>query len=158
MPRRWDAIIRRDLTTNLADARDALPAGTTERLTRLHERFQPYFMEVPPICFLDDTTTKNVIMLDGVLQGLVDFDWVAYGDPLYLIGLVQMAVAADAPGGQFYVEELCRLWPVTRFQRTVVDFYSAIFASHFLAYRRRQAPPADFSRELAALDRFLARL
>jgi len=40
-------------------------------------------LAVPAICFLDDLTTKNVIVQDGVLQGVVDFDHVCYGDPLF---------------------------------------------------------------------------
>ena len=48
-----------------------------------------------PICFLDDLTIKNVIVAEGKLQGIVDFDWVCYGDPLYMIALTQTAVVSD---------------------------------------------------------------
>lgn len=44
--------------------------------------FDSYTSEVKPTPFLDDTTTKNVIINDGKLSGIVDVDYVNFGDHL----------------------------------------------------------------------------
>jgi aminoglycoside phosphotransferase (APT) family kinase protein len=48
---------------------------------------ETYFSSVQPTYFLDDLTSKNVIVQDGELRGLVDFDVVCYDDPLYWLAL-----------------------------------------------------------------------
>ena len=43
----------------------------------------------------------------GELQGMVDFDVVCYGDPLYMVGLTATAIVIDVGTRElFYVEEL----------------------------------------------------
>ncbi len=96
-------------------------------------RFETYFRQVPPVCFLDDITVKNVIVQNGELQGLVDFDCVCYGDPLYWLALTAVGVVSDVgAAGQFYVEELKRLWRLTSEQEQVLAFYCAFMAQGFV--------------------------
>ena len=42
----------------------------------------PTLEAVPPLPFLDDLTTKNVLVDGGRLSGVVDVDVVCFGDPL----------------------------------------------------------------------------
>jgi len=108
------------------------------RARRQRERFEAYFRSAPPTCFLDDITVKNVIVRNGELQGLVDFDCVCYGDPLLWLALTATGVVSDVGMRElFYVEELKRLWKVLPSQEPVLALYSAIFALDFL---RRSAP------------------
>ena len=44
-------------------------------------RFERYFAQIRPTPFLDDTTTKNVIVHEGKLSGIVDVDWICFGYP-----------------------------------------------------------------------------
>ncbi|GCE31119.1 hypothetical protein KDA_66030 [Dictyobacter alpinus] len=99
-------------------------------------QFEAYLEHVPPTCFLDDLTTKNVLIQHGRLQGCIDFDCVCYGDPLFNLSLTQTGVLSDVgEPGLFYVEELCRCWQITEQQRQVVNFYSAIHAIDFLKFQ-----------------------
>lgn len=107
---------------------------------------QPYFDLVPPTCFLDDLTTKNVIIEKGRLTGFVDFDCVCYGDPLLQLGLTQTAVVGDLQTTSLrYVDELVEATDMTAQDRRVMDLYSAVFAIEFL---REQAEPDDRSERL----------
>jgi aminoglycoside phosphotransferase len=102
---------------------------------------------IEPICFLDDLTTKNVIVHDGVLQGVVDFDVVCYGDPMYWLALAQVAILSDVgEAGQFYVDELIRLWAPSAFEMANLALYSALHAAEFLRW-------PDDSRTHAAVAR-----
>ncbi|MCY6485182.1 phosphotransferase [Clostridium aestuarii] len=104
-------------------------------ITIMYE-FKVYFDSVSPTCFLDDITLKNVIIKEGKLEGLIDFDWVCYGDPLYTIALVQTGTMVHLNDKcMYYVEELCKFWNVTDFQRKVIDFYSLIHAAKFVNFQ-----------------------
>jgi phosphotransferase family enzyme len=90
---------------------------------------------IEPICFLDDLTTKNVIVHDGILSGVVDFDVVCYGDPMYWLALTQVAILSDVgAAGQFYVDELIRLWDPSAFEHANLALYSALHAAEFLRW------------------------
>ncbi len=121
-------------------------------------RFEAYLRQVPPACFLDDITVKNVIIQDGELQGLIDFDCVCYGDPLYWLALTAVGVVSDvgAPG-QFYVSELKRLWGLTPQQEQALAFYCALMAQDFVRGMADQETPEWKSRMQEATEKWLAR-
>ena len=130
-----DLGVDRDFADLIADVRRALDRSS-ERLD-----------EIEPICFLDDLTTKNVIVHGGVLQGVVDFDVVCYGDPMYWLALTQVAILSDVgQPGQFYVDELIRLWAPSAFEMANLALYSALHAAEFLRW-------PDDSRTHAAVAR-----
>jgi len=90
---------------------------------------------VKPVCFLDDLTTKNVIVHEGRLSGVVDFDVVCYGDPMYWLALTRVAVLSDVgSAGWFYVEELQRIWGPNERDLQNLNLYSALHAAAFITY------------------------
>ncbi len=120
-------------------------------------RFETYLRQVRPVCFLDDITVKNVIVQEGSLQGLIDFDCVCYGDPLYWLALTAVGVACDAdPAGLFYVEELKRLWTLTQEQGKVLAFYCVVMAQNFVRRMGVQETPEWNRRMQDAMERWLA--
>ncbi|MFN8536699.1 MAG: aminoglycoside phosphotransferase family protein [Thermomicrobiales bacterium] len=151
----WDL-----LQAELASRKQYPPTGPyTELVARLSQaidRCAPYLHAVPPICFLDDVTTKNVIIENGELQGLIDFDVVCYGDPLFQIGLTATAVIADiGPSSFYYVEELCRLWPLTADQQRAVWLYAANFGLEFIQRSQNEEPPVWTQRMLTHVEHWL---
>ena len=54
-----------------------------------------YLRHVKPTPFLDDMTTKNVIIDGHYLSGIVDTDQVCFGDPLFTIALTKMALLSQ---------------------------------------------------------------
>ena len=144
----WTALIDHDLEKNLHRTRELLPEHVEPDLLRRAHALQPYFDAVPPTPFLDDLTTKNVIVQDGQLRGIVDFDVICYGDPLYWLGLTRTAVLTHAPAKSFYVDELARLWGA---DEEVVGFYSALFALDFMAEGGRNTRPETLERLLGLL-------
>jgi len=128
----WD-LLQAELASRKQNPPTSPYTELVARLSQAIDRCAPYLHAVPPICFLDDVTTKNVIIENGELQGLIDFDVVCYGDPLFQIGLTATAVIADiGPSAFYYVEELCRLWPLTNEQQRAVWLYAANFGLEFI--------------------------
>lgn len=135
----WTQIIERDIRNHIDHIIDEVTPETILLLQTMKQRYTPYFDQVEPVCFLDDLTIKNVIVAEGKLQGIVDFDWVCYGDPLYMIALTQTAVVSDiGDQGMPYVEALCRQWGANREQRALIDFYSVIHALQFIGFHQRE--------------------
>ena len=127
-----------------------------EPLRRLLVRYRPTFDAIPPTCFLDDITTKNVIVHNGALAGIVDLDVVCYGDPMYMLGLTATAVIADlGPGQMRYVEALRGAWEVTESQYRRACLYSALLAMDFIG-RDVAASAAWTARMNHAIERWMA--
>ena len=121
-------------------------------------RFETYLRQVRPVCFLDDITVKNVIVQNRKLQGLIDFDCVCYGDPLYWLALTAVGIVSDAGlAGQFYGDELKRLWGLTPQQEQVLAFYCALMARNFVRRMAGQETPEWNRRMQEATEKWLAR-
>jgi aminoglycoside phosphotransferase (APT) family kinase protein len=97
------------LDASLARSRQRIGSGgcfdltpveqTRQRLEQLRQRID----RQPPIPFLHDTTTKNVIVTEaGEFSGVVDVDDLCFGDPRYAAALT-LAVLMVFGGPQSYV-------------------------------------------------------
>jgi aminoglycoside phosphotransferase len=75
------------------------------------------------------------MVYEGHLQGIVDFDVVCYGDPMYWLALAQVAVVSDiGEPGQFYIDELIRRWNPSDFERANLALYCVLHAVEFLSW------------------------
>jgi aminoglycoside phosphotransferase (APT) family kinase protein len=139
---RWIDAVRADRRLILGSADVSVDGGVDRELAdliadlhRALDRSSARLDAIEPICFLDDLTTKNVIVHNGVLRGVVDFDVVCYGDPMYWLALTRVAILFDVgAAGQFYVDELTRLWEPSAFELTNLALYSALHAAEFLRW------------------------
>lgn len=146
----WAQIIERNLESHLGNITDDVSSEAVNQLQVIKQHYEPYLNQVEPVCFLDDLTIKNVIVHEGKLQGIVDFDWVCYGDPLYMIALTQTAVVSDiGDQGMPYVEELCRQWGADQELRKLIDFYSVIHALQFIGFHKREKNDVCMQRVLS---------
>lgn len=131
----WQALIDDMLARSIQAATPHVSVNVLATTANLIEGLAPYLQKVPPVCFLDDLTVKNVIVKDGVLRGVVDFDCVCYGDPLLTIALAQTGMIFDiGEPGRYYIDELCRHYGVDEEARRIVDCYSLVMALEFLSY------------------------
>jgi aminoglycoside phosphotransferase (APT) family kinase protein len=120
-----------------------LIGGLRARLCTLRSRVEPYFDQVKPTPFLDDLTTKNVLVENGELSGIIDVDFVCYGDPLLGAGATMACVAADVPqAGAFYGDELIRCWNPNSQQWLASGFYAALWGIGLLHKTDATADPA----------------
>jgi aminoglycoside phosphotransferase len=86
---------------------------------------------LPPIPFLHDTTTKNVIVTpEGTFSGIVDVDDLCFGDPRYVAALTLASLTASA-GPTHYVDAWMSLAGY-RYDR-IFRLYVALFIIDFMS-------------------------
>jgi len=126
------------------------------RLRALRRFVEPYFASLRPTCFLDDMTVKNVLVEHGDLQGIIDVDFVCYGDPLMTIGTTLAHIAADVgEAGRFYGEELLRCAAPSRDAQRAIYFYSSLWMTGFLAAAEAAGQAQRAAELLQATDAML---
>ena len=144
----WRAVI--DDSIGRSRSRIELANVVSTRGTRLLEQyaanFDAYFASVRPIPFLDDMTTKNVLIHDGRLAGVVDTDWICFGDPLLTVALTETSLLSAGRDLE-YVEHWCSLLALSQQQRAAIRFYVAMFCADFMSelghHFNREQPLVD---------------
>jgi aminoglycoside phosphotransferase (APT) family kinase protein len=133
-----------------------------ERASRALARHESYFSSVQPTPFLDDMTTKNVLVSGGRLTGIVDVDQLCFGDPLLTVGLTQMALLAASLDLE-YTEHWMNLLSLTEQQRKIAEAYTLLFCIDFMGelgqrFNRPETASIDFDKlsHLATLFEGLA--
>ena len=92
----------------------------------------------------------------GDLQGIIDVDFVCYGDPLMTIGTTLAHIAADVgAAGRFYGEELIRCAAPSRDAHRAIYFYSSLWMTGFLAAAEAAGQAQRAAELLQATDAML---
>jgi hypothetical protein len=81
---------------------------------------------------LDDTTTKNVLISDGRLRGIVDVDYVCFGDPLFTVALTRMALLSMGADLE-YTDAWCAALALDAHERAALTLYTCVFCVDFLS-------------------------
>lgn len=137
-----------------------------ERMERVRAHalaISEYLEAVPPVAFLDDTTTKNVLVHEGRLSGVVDTDCVCFGDPLFTLAITRVALVAHGHDTE-YTDAWQDLLALNADQRRALSVYVAVFCLDLMSefgqqFNQDEPLPTDdaFLRRLdALLDETLA--
>lgn len=128
---------------DLARSASSVPSSLYQLVVRALDAHRETLATILPTCFLDDITIKNVIIESGQLRGVVDFDVVCYGDPLYTIALTATGIVSDVGTDHLdYVERLLHHWHATPADRARTGLYAAIFGLEFLSRMSATESPA----------------
>jgi Ser/Thr protein kinase RdoA (MazF antagonist) len=114
------------------------------QLARMLERMAPDWETTPATPFLHDITTKNVIVSEGKLSGIVDVDDLCHGDPLFQIALTKMALISQE-SSLGYIDYLLESYG--RHTPNHLDLYTALCCLDFLSElgQRFNGNPLDTS-------------
>ena len=131
-------------------------------LARRLGALEGYLAAVQPRLFFDDATTKNVIVSEGRLSGIVDVDSLCVGDPFLALGLTKTALLSLGEDSR-YVDYQAVALDASAEERAAIDLYAAIFCVIFLGehgqrFNRREPEPMDWpaiGRQRAALESLL---
>lgn len=102
------------------------------KLKKIVPYFKEYFNSVKPEPFLDDITTKNVLIHEGKLSGIIDLDWISFGDEVLFLGLVTMALLSmkvDLDYADYLKEEM----KLNELQESALKFYILMFCVIFMS-------------------------
>ena len=107
-------------------------AGRAEPLRNAANGLAAHFESIRPRAFLDDITTKNVLIHEGNLAGIVDVDEICFGDRIAPIGLTKASLLSRG-----FVIDYIDYWSealhLNEVERKALDFYAAASAFCFLA-------------------------
>ena len=119
------------------------------KLKKIVPYFKEYFNSIKPVPFLDDITTKNVLIHEGKLSGVIDLDWISFGDEVLFLGLVTMALLsmkADIDYADYLKDEM----NLNEMQKRALKFYVLMFCVIFMSEKGmcfNQTEPMKVSEE-----------
>ena len=119
------------------------------KLKKIVPYFKEYFNSIKPVPFLDDITTKNVLIHEGKLSGIIDLDWISFGDEVLFLGLVTMALLsmkADIDYADYLKDEM----NLNEMQERALKFYVLMFCVIFMSEKGmcfNQTEPMKVSEE-----------
>lgn len=61
-------------------------------IKKLQKEIQDYLTMISPIPYLDDISTKNILIYEGKLSGIIDIDWIGLGDMLTFVAMTKIAL------------------------------------------------------------------
>jgi aminoglycoside phosphotransferase (APT) family kinase protein len=145
----WRGVIDEHLEQSRGRMRSAgvIDEAVVDRVWDAVDARSGYIARVEPRCFLDDTTTKNVIIANGRLSGIVDVDFVCFGDPLRTLALTQMALL-NLDYDLIYTDAWMGQLALSKEQHDALTLYTAIYCVAFMSeigqrFNKEAAPLAD---------------
>lgn len=105
-----------------------------ERLRQQADRLNAYFDSVRPVAYLDDISSKNLLIHNGQVSGIIDVDWIGTGDVLTFAALTEMALVSldyDCDYAEYLIEEL----RPDESQRQALLFYTLMYCVDFMGER-----------------------
>jgi hypothetical protein len=90
-----------------------------------------YFDSIPSKFYFDDMSAKNVMISDGVFQGLVDVDGAMYGDYLEGVGRIK-ASWYGTTNGDFYADAVMDALSLDASSRKMVTMYAFLNRLYWL--------------------------
>lgn len=111
-----------------------------EKVNRVESQIpilQDYFERVEATPYLDDVTTKNLLIKDGHISGIIDVDSIGMGDVLTFAALTYVALLNmeyDTDYVYFILDEM----NITDLQRKAFCFYTLMYCVYFMGERGTQ--------------------
>ena len=101
------------------------------KVEELSIQFKEYFLKFKPVPYLDYISTKNLLIHNQRVSGIIDTDWIGYGDPLSFIALTNVALR-DMQHDTDYVNYLLEEINATEEQYRIFLFYSLMYCVDFM--------------------------
>lgn len=108
-----------------------------ERLRTCAGQLKDYFARIKPVAYLDDISSKNLLIHNGRLSGIIDIDWMGTGDRLTFAALTNMALL-DLGYATDYVEYILEELRADEEERRAFLFYTLLYCVDFMGERGMQ--------------------
>lgn len=111
-----------------------------QKVVRLREQkviLEKYFADVKPTAYLDDISTKNLLIHNGRLSGIIDIDQIGAGDDLTYIAMTYAALL-NMDCDTDYAEYLLKERGCSASEMKAFWFYSLLYCVDFMSERGTQ--------------------
>ena len=108
-----------------------------ERLKKQKIFLKEYFSAIKPVAYLDDISTKNLLIHNGRISGIIDIDWIGIGDDLTFIALTYVALL-NMNCKTDYVDYLLKERGCDASEMKAFCFYSLLYCVDFMGERGTQ--------------------
>ncbi len=105
-----------------------------------------YFDSVRPVTYLDDISTKNLLVHNGDVSGVIDVDWIEAGDRLTFVAMTYVALL-NMELDTDYVDYLLTELDTDRSGMLAFRFYALMYCVDFMGERGMQ-----FGDKMIAVD------
>ncbi len=105
-----------------------------ERLMKAADQLEDYFAGIKPVAYLDDISTKNLLIYEGRVTGVIDIDWMGIGDKLTYVAMTNMALL-NMKYDTDYVTYLLEEMQLSEEERKAFAFYTLLFCVDFMGER-----------------------
>ena len=106
-------------------------------IKKLQQEIQEYLDKVKPIPYLDDISTKNLLIYEGKVSGIIDIDWMGLGDMLTFVAMTKVALLNMDLDTKYIDYLLAEIHPNMTEYRAFV-FYCLIYCVDFMGERGMQ--------------------
>lgn len=97
-------------------------------------KLDKYFSAVKPVAYLDDISSKNLLIHNGQISGIIDIDWMGIGDKLTYVALTKMALL-NLEYDTDYVSYILQEMNLSNDQAKAFQFYTLLYCVDFMGER-----------------------
>lgn len=108
-----------------------------EQLWEISKALQGYFLQIEPVAYLDDISTKNLLIEGGAVSGIIDVDWIGIGDKLTYVALTYVALL-NMEYDTDYIDYLLEEMNISKMEKKAFIFYSLLYCVDFMGERGMQ--------------------
>jgi len=109
-------------------------AEKVDRLSEAAGELDEYFAGIRPIVYLDDISTKNLLIHNRRVSGVIDIDWIGTGDWLTYAALTNMALL-NMKYDTDYVRYLLEEMQISETEQRAFLFYTLMYCVDFMGER-----------------------
>ena len=106
-------------------------------IKKLQQEIQEYLDKVPTAPYLDDISTKNLLIYEGNVSGIIDIDWIGFGDMLTFVAMTRVALLNMDLDTRYIDYLLDEIRPNTIEYKAFI-FYCLIYCVDFMGERGMQ--------------------
>lgn len=106
-------------------------------IKKLQQEIRGYLNTVQPTPYLDDISTKNLLIYEGKVSGIIDIDWTGFGDMLTFVAMTKVALLNMDLDTKYIDYLLVEIHPnITEYKAFL--FYCLIYCVDFMGERGMQ--------------------
>ena len=106
-------------------------------IKKLQQEIQGYLDQVQPIPYLDDISTKNLLIYEGKVSGIIDIDWMGFGDMLTFVAMTKVALL-NMDLDTKYIDYLMDEIHPNKIEYKAFVFYCLVYCVDFMGERGMQ--------------------